>query len=125
MKRLIPLLLVPSLAHAVSGFDFTVGESQYELYESSVRASVVDKKTVVTAMWEARLPNQPYRWIVNVTGCDSPYGTIVINGEDFSNRFNWTIEGTRTYDLLALHTCVKHQLTAKPGKTSEDRAKKY
>ncbi len=125
MKRLIPLLLFPCFASAGDGFNFNVEDAKYELFESSVRSAMVDKKLIVTGLWEARFGGQSYRWTVHVTGCETPYGSIIVHGDGFVDQYNWTIEGLRTYDLLAFNTCFKYQLTPKPGKTSEDRAKKY
>jgi hypothetical protein len=84
------------------------------LFESSVRVETAGEKMVITAMWESRLDGKLVRWKTHTTGCDQPYGNIVVSNDKIVNQYEWSIEGTRIYDGFANSSCLYYLLKLKP-----------
>lgn len=99
-KYALILLAVPAMAGAQSSsLSFSIGDTQYNLLETSVRQ--LPNKTVVS-LWDVTAPGASWRWSAQVTGCHTIFGTITMTG----TTYDWSAEGNRAYDLMAASACL-------------------
>lgn len=119
MKKLLLLLLFPSICSAGDLGQFSIGDANYRLIAESLTDQVSDKNLYLTALWEVTDTGGAFRWKVIASGCDKPIGSVTIIYESAGVRtYDWSWQGSRAYDHMAAAACISYHLPAKKTKGS-------
>jgi hypothetical protein len=115
-KFLAVLLFVPTLALAqeANEYSFSINTSSFQLLPTSVRNTGTKAVPKVVALWEVAAPPNEWRWVVTVSDCDKPTGTMQITYEGGGTQVrSWALEGSRAYDNIAFNSCLAYYMGQK------------
>lgn len=120
MKRLLPLLMLPMLAHADDPFVIKTAYGEYSLYMQSVVWKQSGNLADVTALWQLNHPPYSERFKIVVFGCGKPVGTAVFYGtpntilHDKSTTYDWMWGGNELSDKVAEAMCIAYAMKRWP-----------
>lgn len=129
MKRLLPLLMLPMLAHADDPFIIKTEYSEYSLHLQSVVWKSSENVADVTALWQRTDRSISERFKVTVSGCGKPVGTAIFYASPYSlakeksSTYDWMWGGNELPDKVAEAMCIAYALKRWPNPPSKKPTK--